>query len=245
MPKRRLAIILPVIGVLILISPQANRFSTTGALVEPVYQAFNATGAEFVETRVTGWAAVDPQPVPESRGMERVTRVASRLGASGEFTSAGNTGHNSRGYSLAGDLDANTHLLVSLPSLDQTYLVVNITNRGGPDTLSIWRDKVEQAFREEGVRPHLAVAITGRYPGRLSRQDMEERVNQVFGAVGAKRVEGIAEGEMVSTSGYSPGVSDPVQVAGRLINIQVALRYHATDNRTYLQVGSPLLGGEY
>ncbi|KKM10768.1 hypothetical protein SY88_11815 [Clostridiales bacterium PH28_bin88] len=245
MPKRRLAVILPVIGALILINPQASRFSTNGTQAAPVYRAFNATGAEFVESRVTGWAAVDPQPVPESRGKELVTRVASLLGASGEFTSAGNTGHNSRGYSLAGDLDANTHLLVSLASLDQTYLVVNITNRGAPDALSIWRDKVEQAFREEGVSPHLAVAITGSFPGRLSRQEMEERVDQAFGAVGTKRVEGIAEGEMVSTSGYTPAVSGPLQVAGRLINIQVALRYHATDNRTYLQVGSPLLGGEY
>jgi hypothetical protein len=46
-------------------------------------------------------------------------------------------------------------------------------------------------------------------------------------------------------SGYSPLVADSLHVNGKEMNVNMAVRYSLTDDRTYFLIGSPVITQEY
>ncbi|MBC7326134.1 MAG: YwmB family TATA-box binding protein, partial [Moorella sp. (in: Bacteria)] len=129
----------------------------------------------------------------------------------------------------------------------ETYLLVNLESRlpGGAREVQAWEKRIRAAFRPWQVDPHLSYSLVGFIPGRLAAGERQQRARVVLDALEARQVEGVEDEEMYSVSAYSSLLPHHLEVAGRRINTNVALRYHATDDRTYLHLGFPLLGGEY
>jgi hypothetical protein len=58
-------------------------------------------------------------------------------------------------------------------------------------------------------------------------------------------VEGIRDGSLISLSAYSPLLKDSIKVRGKRVNINLAARYSAFEDKTYIWLASPVITTEY
>lgn len=159
-------------------------------------------------------------------------------------------------YEINEDLDSatlklvnkNIHVVIKTKKMQSEKLIyasvilsqyddnVNITNI---------RRTISKAFSIYNVKPSFSSLIQGKYNQVLTIPQMKEKAAEVFRTKGASFVEGVDDGNMVSISGYIRGLGDKISYMGKLINLNMALRYSRTDGCTYIWVGSPIILLEY
>jgi hypothetical protein len=218
-------------------------------------QSFEASGAEFRQIKIQGWALINSSSVNPAELKTMAYQVAKALGGGNHLHSSVAQANHFTGVTLEGEAGAGTHVEITAQTLagvpeavragTETFLLVNLAHSSDMYALPWWREQVKAAFRQFGAEPHVSVAITGSYPGYLSKQETAAEVEKVFKAAQAKWIEGMSEGNLISVSGYTNSIENYLVVGGRKINLNVALRYHDAVDRTYIDIGSPLLDGSY
>lgn len=61
----------------------------------------------------------------------------------------------------------------------------------------------------------------------------------------AKKVNGMSEKNLISVSAYSPLIDNNIEIEGRKINMNLALRYNAFEDKTYIWLATPVITIEY
>ncbi|GEA14315.1 hypothetical protein E308F_05570 [Moorella sp. E308F] len=218
-----------------------------------LFNAFIAGGARLDTMALEAWGSLNSTFMDSEALGEMAGRTAAALGLE-EITSF--TRQDDAGFHALyweGEMQPGVALFFSLQSLagtgegGETYLLINVEGRPrqGEGEMLAWQEMVKAAFRSWQVEPHFIYTLTGVIPGKLSPAEREQRARAVLDALKAEKVEGVEDEELLSISAYSPWLPRSLEVAGRPVNANVALRYHATDGNTYMHLGSPLLGGEY
>ncbi|KYH33609.1 YwmB family TATA-box binding protein [Neomoorella mulderi] len=237
-----------------------NQAASTGQAVnrdDPVphllFNAFTASGARLETMGLEAWGSLNSTFMDGEAIHDLAGRVAAALGleGTGGFTRQDDTSFHALYWE--GELQPGVVLYFSLQSLagagegGETYLLINLEGQPqqGEGEMLAWQERVREAFQPWQVEPHLIYSLTGVIPGKLTPAEREQRARAVLAALAAEKVEGVEEEDLLSISAYSPRLPRSLEVAGRPVNANVALRYHATDGNTYLHLGSPLLGGEY
>ncbi|WP_406677246.1 YwmB family TATA-box binding protein [Moorella sp. ACPs] len=218
-----------------------------------LFNAFIAGGARLDTMALEAWGSLNSTFMDSEALRDLAGRAATALGLEGitNFTRQDDAGFHALYWQ--GELQPGVALFFSLQSLagtgegGETYLLINLEGRPreGEREILAWQERVKAAFRSWQVEPHLTYTLTGVIPGKLSPAEREQRARAVLDALKAEKVEGVEDGELLSISAYSPRLPRSLEVAGRPVNANVALRYHAADGNTYMYLGSPLLGGEY
>ncbi|MDN5344926.1 MAG: hypothetical protein PWQ18_1039 [Clostridia bacterium] len=218
-----------------------------------LFNAFTASGARLATVRLEAWGSLNRTFLSGEALRELASRATAALGLAPDlgFTSQDSAGFHALNWE--GQLRPGEILYLSLQSLvgpegsGESYLLINLegTSVEGEGWMQAWQEKVRAAFRPWQVEPHLTYGLIGVIPGQLSPPERQQRVQAVLAALQAQRVEGVEDEGLISISAYSSLLPRRLEVAGRPVNVNVALRYHATDGNTYLYLGSPLLGGEY
>ncbi|MEW6661883.1 MAG: YwmB family TATA-box binding protein [Bacillota bacterium] len=218
-------------------------------------QSFEASGAEFHRVKVQAWALVNTSFLQPKELEALAYQAAKALGDEKRLNSSLEQAKHFTGVTLEGEVGAGTYVQIVAQTLEnlpeavrggnETFLLINLAHSRDMYALPWWQEQVRTAFRQFGGEPHVLVAITGAFPGYLSQRESAAQVKKVLQAAQAKWVEGMTEGNLISVSGYTNSIQNYLVIGGRRVNINVALRYHDTDDRTYLDIGSPLLDGEY
>lgn len=238
-------------------------FSGTPAAVvpgnaeNPVYTAFRASGAGTGEIKVVGWAEINRefmsvdgletiiQKSVETLGGGREIKRETRAGdfvnrASSQVKLKNNYSHN---LSLtAQSLNSYSGNRYGSP---RSYLVGSLKGKGKPGALDRCRGQIEKMFKEYGACPVVSMEVRGVLEGNLSSEEKKLVVQKILRSVDAYGARGFDKGDIVTVSAYSPLITDYVRVAGRKVNLHIALRYYGQEKRTHVIVGSPLLDGEY
>ncbi|MDN5325474.1 MAG: hypothetical protein PWP41_169 [Moorella sp. (in: firmicutes)] len=230
--------------------PDAFGDDTTPRLL---FAALNASGARLESMHLEAWGRLNTSFSDAETVAGLARQAAASLGLDPEAGFHRQDTEKFHGASWEGELQPGVMLFLSVQSLagagddGETYLLIDLEGepRHGEGEMVAWREKVRVAFRPWQVDPHLTYGLIGVIPGKLTRAEREQRAGAVLSALEAKKVEGVEEDEFLSITAYSPRLPRSLNVAGREINVNVALRFHATDGNTYLHLGSPLLGGEY
>ncbi|QGP91757.1 TATA-box binding protein [Neomoorella glycerini] len=218
-----------------------------------LFNALTAGGARLETMGLEAWGSLNSTFMDGEAIQDLAGRAATALGLEGitSFTRQDDAGFHALFWE--GELQPGVVLYFSLQSLagagegGETYLLINLEGqpKQGEGEMLAWQEKVREAFRPWQVEPHLIYNLTGVIPGKLTPAEREQRARAVLAALAAEKVEGVEDEELLSISAYTPRLPRSLEVAGRPVNANVALRYHATDDNTYLHLGSPLLGGEY
>lgn len=215
--------------------------------------ALGAGGARLESMRLEAWGSLKSSFLAGDALHDLAQQVAADLGLKETTVFTAQDEENFHALYWEGELRPGVALYISLQSLSgegeqgETYLLTDLESRSsaGAGAIQTWREKIKALFQSRQTEPHLTYTLTGVIPGRLSPAEQQQRAHAVLAALEAQKVEGVAEEQFLSISAYSPRLPRYLEVAGRRVNTNVALRYHQTDGNTYLHLGFPLLGGEY
>lgn len=229
----------------------AEEYRVPGLLLD----ALQAGGARLDTVTLEAWGVVAGAFVDAGALNEMARQAAPALGVDVDG-STGFTIQDGEGFHAVywqGEAQPGTALFFSLQSLSgsagegETYLLINLSGRPweGEREIHAWLAKMRAAFSPWQIEPRLTYTVTGFVLGRLAPAERERRAAQILNALAARKVEGIEDGELLSVSAYTSRLPDFLEVAGRKVNVNVALRYHDVEGKTYIYLGCPLLGGEY
>ncbi len=255
MKKALLAIILVGVFITVYSNPFQAALSSEIVADHPLYKSFEASGAQAYELKVQGWAKLNNEYLSMQQLLDTVQKVQEGLGVSGEFTMDQQEYEGMRGVTAIKELTPGEYAVIIVQTLDrqdqgapekpETYLIVTLSQAGNFEDMLTYRQKVTGAFEKCNVEGSISTYLTGTINKQLTKRQKNKLLNQMFETVGADDLNGINNDSLVSFSGYTSNLEDYVTVGDRKININIALRYHENDAKTYVYLGSPLLEGEY
>ncbi|MCX7746355.1 MAG: YwmB family TATA-box binding protein [Clostridia bacterium] len=100
-------------------------------------------------------------------------------------------------------------------------------------------------FEKHNLKPKVNMCITGNYDGKLEYNELNEVCKRIFKDVEAEKVEGMRDENLISVSAYSPFIEDSIKVNGKKINLNLAIRYNSSEDKTYIWLATPVISTEY
>lgn len=149
---------------------------------------------------------------------------------------------------------ANMHntLLYQKESLDITFQVnsnnmVESVRIVSPKVLELsYYEELKDQLNKDNIPSKFFFTIRGVYSKKIEDQDMEERVKKLFSHLGAQYLDGgFIKASFFSASGYTPFIEEYIPTAGSKVNVNIALKYHAKENKTVLILSTPIIYGDY
>lgn len=128
---------------------------------------------------------------------------------------------------------------------NNSYITLSIVDKDGIQDIDVLKRKVNSILGKYGINTSVNSCLTGNYPGKLSNDRLNEICADIFKASGARKVEGINESNLISVSAYAPSIGQAVEVNGRKINLNLAIRYNSYENKTYIWLATPVIITEY
>lgn len=214
-----------------------------------VSKSFQATKAEFCELNIEAWAQINKRGLSLQeldllyRDIAHKLLIEKRypkLEEYEDFLSINNQGM----------IAENVYVELSLQSFQSdglesgTFLGIQIIANDLENSRKYY-DLVKEIFTALNTKTQVGITLVSTFPGQLPEDEMYEKTAIAFAAPKAQVVEGINTEKILSFSGYTPLCKEYLPVDDKKINLNVALRYHALDDKTYLHIGAPLIFQEY
>lgn len=214
-----------------------------------VSKSFHATEGEFYELYIEAWAQIKQEGISEEELLNLFKDISKTLGLDLTNFIIDRSEDFIKIYCLeVREEKAFFHLsLESLQSEDLesgTFLGIQVRLVDLKDSQKYY-DLVKQVFVKNNINSDIGVTIVGKLSGQLKEQECKKQIASAFSSVNAQVQEGIANEGLLSFSAYSPFCKKYLDVNGKKINLNIALRYHSIDENTYIHIGAPLIFQEY
>ncbi|ATW25975.1 YwmB family TATA-box binding protein [Candidatus Formimonas warabiya] len=218
---------------------------------QPMQAAFESSKSVFSEVKLQGWAKVDEKFCSAPELDHYGGLVENILGAPASLTRERIADEGFHSLQLKGKLSQGQSVEIIFQSLqdkkkdDKTYLIINMVDTRGPESLDWSKEKMVAAFREFQKEPELNQLMVGFKPGKLTKSAYRTLINEIFSSIGGKISGGVEEENYISKTGYVPNIHDKLKVGSNDVNMQVAMSYNELENKTYIYIGSPLVFYDY
>lgn len=196
-----------------------------------------------------------------TNGIDSEAIVLGRIGRSGtEWDGIEANGQGTNGIKLDGTEPNGIKADVTEPdSIESDATKLNsikadVTKLDGPGLNGIEPNCIEaNGTKQSGIKSNGIEAVpvksslnlTLSHSGHLTQDEQLKLVERMLATAGAGNSQGLNSSELISLTAYTPRLSGCEILAGEPVNLQIASRYHSLDNRTYFQIGAPLLMIEY
>lgn len=127
----------------------------------------------------------------------------------------------------------------------EAYISVSISTEFKDFELEEITENIKNSFRKHNLEPVLSTCITGYFDGKLDHKSINTVSKNIFKGSNANKVNGIADRNLISVSAYSPTIGDSINVDGKKINLNFAIRYNSYEDKTYIWIASPVITVEY
>ncbi|MPL68966.1 hypothetical protein SDC9_14699 [bioreactor metagenome] len=246
--SRILVAVICLVFLCIIIGQAKNSFER-----EPLSAAMHAMGAGVEELSVNAWANLPADTGQNDADLEAVAHSAmAKLGISGYQLSQHQTDyqHMARAEWIAD----YSHVVViaerisstKKPEQDEVYLVVLVETKPGSETeLQAWQNKISEVIKNFGGFPRISTCLVGWLDGKLEDGETSIALENGFKTANATMIDSIRYDNFASNTGYVPGITEYLEVGGKKVNINMAMRYSSYDDRTYITIGSPVITREY
>jgi hypothetical protein len=204
-----------------------------------VRNCFSKTGADFMRMDIEGSSKIKTT----ENCRDAAANIYKSSGLNGKYTVT----EDENGALLKCD-NENGHVEIKTRKISGENLIyASFTLSQYNDNMNITniRRTISKGFSNYGSKPSFSSLIEGKYNESLSIAQMKEKASSVFLSSGASFVDGVDYENMVSISGYIPGIKDKISYMNKLVNLNIALRYSRTDGCTYIWIGSPIILLEY
>lgn len=235
--------------------PSAQTVGNIHLANDPLYLAFQASGAKVYASNLSGWAQINNRYLSDQELDELGRQVTNTLGidpATLQCQPTEEPGFRGRQFDGAtGRIKANVIIQTWDPQPGdispgpETYLIVNLEQMESLELLSGGKKILNDAFRPFNTSPSINTGITGTIAGLVPEDEKRGLAQVIFAAAGAKVIESLVEPGIVSFTGYTPAIKESLLAGQNKINLNAALRYHSTDGKTYVHIASPIIMSEY
>ncbi|TYQ14645.1 UNVERIFIED_CONTAM: TATA-box binding protein [Acetivibrio alkalicellulosi] len=127
----------------------------------------------------------------------------------------------------------------------EAFMSVNISTHLEDLELVDTIEGVRRSFKENNLNPIVNTCITGYYDGKLDYEDLNNVSKRIFKNSRAGKIDGITDRNLISVSAYSPAINDSININGKKVNMNLAIRYNSHENKTYIWLASPVITTEY
>lgn len=251
--KKYLKVIILFITVLMIHNIYLSKVESVAVMTdEPLYRAMQAAGAEVKTLTIHSYAAITMQ----ENNIEDLDRVVSKLifdfGLK-EKDLVKEIVQNSteRSIKICGNVDGQ-NINITLKRLfaenidDKIHLSIRIEEENPEDDHLIdMKEKLIKVFQNFFVAPHITTCLEGYLDGKLRKGMDDCCIQDALDSVGAELNSRVDGGNYISVTGYTSLIDDKIMAGNMPVNLNMAVRYHALDNRTYITIGSPLILVEY
>lgn len=223
----------------------------TNETIVPLTAALEAMGATPEQVTVHGWTLLPRQDATITELASIVEAAVQRLELADvivTYKQNASSRHRLVRADMRGDnLQAAVIAQVMYPSQPnkqpEVHLIINMDGRA--QEVQDWSYKINQIAATEDAVPHIYTCLTGWFDGRLEDGQLRVRLQHAFSVINASVHDTVTDFHYISMSGYSPLVDESLTMNGKKVNVNMAMRYSPTDNRTYCLVGSPVITQEY
>ncbi len=230
---------------------KVNVPATTNAQV-PLNIAMQALGAETQQAILHGWAVLPRQDASEEELTAIVEAAAKELmlpAIQTKMSSSASGRHRLVRADLTEDNMQTAIIAQVLYSSNpgksaEVYMMINMDGRNN-SIQNAKEHKILQIIANQGAKAHISTCLIGWLDGKLDDGEMRFRLNHAFSAIHALVHDTVTDFYYTSMSGYSPDVDESLIVNDKKVNVNMAMRYSPTDNRTYCIVGLPVITEEY
>ena len=252
MIRFRQMLIVAIIFLLCSVSVMKN--AAVAACDEPLSQAMESTGANFEQASFHSWVKLSNKQLDNAQLESIVQQVMGQLGIDSQDYQLIYQQQKQQVSVKAEVTNKDSHVMVMAKAIPsqitkselEGYLIVNI------------EQKVEKNFQEREMRtqilhiienfgsiPQISTCLIGWLDGKLMDGECRETLTRAFMVIDATIIDQLDAGNFSSYTGFTPNVTDWLQVGDKKINLNIAIRYSQYDNRTYVTIASPIITQEY
>ncbi|MDD4568902.1 MAG: YwmB family TATA-box binding protein [Tepidanaerobacteraceae bacterium] len=152
-----------------------------------------------------------------------------------------------------GKLNSDTFLQIIIQSVilpeeyekdPQTYLVVAVSGRNH-ENFADFINKTRKAITSLEGQSKITSCVTGTFDGKLNEVKQGQILEKICGYFKISDTEKMKDDYTFNIMGFSPLLSEGVQILGKDYNINIAMRYNSEEDRTYIWIGTPIISLEY
>lgn len=107
------------------------------------------------------------------------------------------------------------------------------------------QNRLEEAAEECGLEEPVYMEMEGVYDSRLSRQEQRIVVEALLDEMRASKVDDVDEELLYTVYAYAKGGGREENIAGKQVNLNLAVSYDEIQNKTVFRLGCPLIGTDY
>ncbi len=235
----------------IIISFPVLRKLTAASPEVTLTRAFGDSGAAFVSSEITFTGSSKNKLKTETEMKDFSAKIAGILDAFNDDKPEKVDNESFEGFEFHGFSGKEFNFTLSTlkskmaAELGKSYVTLHIVNNSPALDLQGIRTRVMGALSGYGIRPRVNTLITGSYAGKLDTGEMNGIGAAIFKRAGARKVNGIRENSLVSVSAFSKSIDNWVEVDGKKINLNFAVRYNSYEGKTYIWLATPLITTEY
>lgn len=213
--------------------------------------AFFSTGAKFVNSEVYVWSDISEQNHSPENLLNLADQLVIDLSVMKNDAFSKQTADNNsidkteiRGCCADGKSVCITTQL-SNNNEQRSNISINVINEMIQHDISDIASLLEEKFRKYRLKPKVNTCIIGCFDGKLDNEEMIRISKIILENAKAKKINGISDNNLISISAYSPRIDNSIEIQGKRMNMNIALRYNAYEDKTYIWLATPVITIEY
>lgn len=221
------------------------------ARMTPLEQAFYATGAELQDVSVSAWTMLDQKGQTAEDLAEIALRTAELLVGADTFvdfhTIQGpyETSFQAKAHTASKNVDVKIQVVAQGDTGRDIFFIVFAEEKGSKVDVKGLENLVGGIMQEKSSSFSISTCLSGWVSGKLEEEKMTQAIRHAFQIVRAKMEEGITGPHFVSYAGATGLIDRSITVGKKNINLNIAMRHHSTEDRTYVTAASPVITCEY
>lgn len=249
---RSTAIILFLLAAVSLIALQ-ERFWTDSP-EKLLVNAFQSSGAKIVSSEIYFRGKIDRAGSSNLQGLGEIASKLAKVLDCTENGLAKKTINNEdlEGVEINGTSGKNLSIAISAVMSKSElqpkncYITASVVDKAGAQDMVELRSRVVSMLGRYGIfNPSVNSCMTGSYEGKLDNNNLNDICVKIFKSADARKVEGISENNLISVSAYTPSIGQAVEVNGRRVNLNLAVRFNSYEKKTYIWLATPVITTEY
>jgi hypothetical protein len=213
-------------------------------------KSFDCSDAEVVSSEIYFWAKLNDRPKSIKYLSSEFTKAldidSKKLLLSKLSDTSSGQKQELRGITAKEKIvDMLIQLNRNPENTKEEFITVGISEDLSADELYNYKVAVLKVFKKLRIDPKVNSCITGNFDGKLDNNQLNEISKRVFKGAEASKVEGMRENEFISISAYSPNIEEYIRSGNKKVNLNLALRYNTSENKTYIWLATPVITVEY
>lgn len=127
---------------------------------------------------------------------------------------------------------------------DNFSLYVNINTSDNNFELQNSITDMEKIFNAQNLKCEVTLSIKGTKLGKLNKDEIFNIKNKLISQCNADVVSEYDENGIYSCTAFSKDMGRFIRIGGKKVNLNIAVRYSDTDNKTYIYLATPVIRTE-